>query len=73
MICDRCGKSTSTFTTSYFNTEQICIENCKRREKAHPKYAEAVATEIKACQEGNFNFVGIGCPAELYEPEENVK
>jgi recombinational DNA repair protein (RecF pathway) len=68
MKCDRCQQPMTVFTTSFFNTEEICM-NCVKREQAHPQYAEAKRVEEEACRNRNFNFEGIGCPPELYEPE----
>jgi hypothetical protein len=67
--CGRCGKTPlEASTTSYFNTENICMD-CARRERAHPKYAEAQRIESEAVKRGDYNFPGIGCPPELYRPE----
>jgi hypothetical protein len=49
---------------SRFNTETICIP-CERKEKAHPKYAEAARVELAAVKRGDYNFPDIGKPADL--------
>ncbi|MDQ4119849.1 MAG: gamma-glutamylcyclotransferase [Acidobacteriota bacterium] len=69
--CERCGKKTNTWTMSKFNVETICMD-CKRREKAHPLYDEADLAEFTAVMSGNYNYPGIGAPADLYEPEKGA-
>lgn len=64
MRCDRCGKETTGWTGSYFNTEKICFE-CRDKEEAHPEFAEARRIELEAVKRGDYNFPGIGLPAEL--------
>jgi len=64
MTCDRCGGDAQTSTMSRFNTETICIP-CERKEKAHPKYAEAARVELAAVKRGDYNFPDIGKPADL--------
>ena len=59
--CDRCGKPLKSRTMSRFNTDCICPE-CDEAEKQLPGYKEAVEAEMKAIQEGNLNFPGIGFP-----------
>ena len=57
---------------SRFNQNQICMV-CDDKERAHPSYAEAAAVELAAVQRGDYNFPGVGLPAELhpsYKPEE---
>lgn len=49
---------------SMFNTEMICM-SCKDKEKRHPDYPAAQAAEREAVQKGNYNFEGIGKPADL--------
>ena len=51
-------------TGSYFNTEIICPE-CDEAEQAHPDYERARAVEGEAVRAGNFNYPGIGLPADL--------
>lgn len=63
--CCRCHEPLEAFTMSRFNTDEICIP-CLEREQKHPKYQEAYDAELKACQNGNYNFLGIGCPPDLY-------
>ena len=64
MVCERCGKQTNTHTMSMFNMENICME-CKDKERKHPKYREAQEAERQAVRNGNYNFPGIGKPADL--------
>jgi hypothetical protein len=62
--CERCKTKTSIMTMSMFNT-QMCCEQCIEKERKHPKYKEAVKTELKEIKSGNTNFPGIGLPDEL--------
>jgi hypothetical protein len=62
--CVRCGATRGAFTTSMFNTDSICL-SCKAKEEAHPQYQAAVDAESAAVRSGNFNFRGIGKPADL--------
>lgn len=64
MRCERCFKETKTWKMSRFCTEQICME-CEEKEKQHPLYKEAVRTELEAVKNGDYNFEGIGKPADL--------
>jgi len=64
MICDRCGSTTSIFSGSYFNTDTICMV-CQEKEAAHPQYAEAKRIENEAVMRGDYNYPGIGLPADL--------
>lgn len=66
MECDRCGRESRASTGSWFNTEQICLD-CSGKEKAHPRFAEAKAAEEAAVKNGDYNFPGIGLPADLHE------
>ena len=72
-LCERCKRMTLAVIMSKFNTEMICVENCKRRELAHPKYKEASDAELSAVKLGVRNYPGIGCPPDLYEPEQRVE
>ena len=49
---------------SMFNADQICMD-CKDEEEAHPDYEKARAAESAACLAKNYNFRGIGLPADL--------
>jgi hypothetical protein len=49
---------------SYFNTDVLCME-CDEKERAHPKFKEAQAEEEKHVRAGNYNFKGVGKPADL--------
>lgn len=64
MRCDRCGKETLGSTGSYFNTEQICFD-CREKEEQHPQFEEARRVELEAVKRGDYNFPGIGLPADL--------
>jgi hypothetical protein len=61
MVCDRCGKETSVFTMSYFNTDSICID-CQELEQRHPDYKRAKEKENEQVRAGNYNFDGVGLP-----------
>lgn len=65
MICQRCGRETTSHTGSYFNTQQICLDPCAEREREHPMFEEARRVETEHCARGDFNFPGIGLPADL--------
>jgi len=62
--CPRCGNKSKAMTCSRFNTEWICIE-CDKKERAHPEYKRASEAELEAVRAGNYNFKGIGKPADL--------
>lgn len=64
MICDRCHKETGMSTGSYFNTEQICFA-CAEIERAHPDFQRAREVEMEQVRQGNFNYQGVGLPADL--------
>ena len=64
MKCDRCGNDTSAFTTSYFNTDTICMDCCEI-ERAHPQFEHAREVELQAVQNGDYNFPGIGLPLDM--------
>ena len=63
--CDRCGKEMTSFRTSFFNTEDCCLE-CIKKEEVHPLYPKAKEVERNAVLAGDYNFPGIGLPEELY-------
>jgi hypothetical protein len=44
---------------SMFNTDVICMD-CKKEERNHPRYDEAVRADHEAIKSGNYNFEGIG-------------
>jgi hypothetical protein len=64
MTCDRCGKDSLAYTMSIFNTDEICMA-CKDKERAHPAFEEARRVESEQVKAGNFNFQGVGLPADL--------
>jgi hypothetical protein len=49
---------------SRFNTDWICLA-CEEKERAHPLYKKASEAELAAVRSGDFNFKGIGKPADL--------
>ena len=51
-------------TGSYFNTQIICGE-CDDKERAHPDFILAHEIESAEVAKGNYNFPGIGLPADL--------
>jgi hypothetical protein len=64
VVCDRCGKTTVGSIMSVFNTDVICFD-CKETESAHPDYEKARQAEADAVKAGNYNFEGVGLPADL--------
>lgn len=58
-ICDRCDNETKRYTTSMFNTQEICMD-CKKAERKLPHYDKAVEADRWAVMNGNWNFEGIG-------------
>ena len=56
--CQRCGKETSGFTMSWFNTDLVCFD-CKDKETKDPNYKAAREAEERAVRNGNLNFPGI--------------
>jgi len=64
MICDRCYKESLGSTGSYFNTQQICFA-CSKIEREHPAFEEAQRVENEAVKRGDFNYPGVGLPADL--------
>lgn len=64
MKCDRCKKDANPHIMSMFNEDIICMD-CKNREVAHPLYKQALTTESNHVRNGNYNFLGIGLPADL--------
>lgn len=64
MRCQRCHKETNCYTTSMFNTQDICMK-CADKEKQHPDYKLAVEADRAAVSSGNWNFEGIGLPSDL--------
>lgn len=63
-FCDRCEQETRITTMSIFNTDTICMK-CKAKEREHPQFEAARQAELAACKQGNYNFAGIGKPADL--------
>lgn len=70
--CQRCGDPTISTIYSMFNTQMICFP-CKTLEEAHPGYAEAVQVEREHVQHGDYNFPGIGLPADQWGTDERTR
>lgn len=47
-----------------FNTDQICFD-CKDKEQKHPEYEHACKVEAEHVRRGDYNFSGVGLPADL--------
>jgi len=62
--CCRCGNHNLAMTCSIFNTDWICIK-CKEQETFHPMYGEAKHREHLEVLAGNYNYPGIGLPADF--------
>lgn len=62
--CARCGSEINVSIVSRFNGDVICM-TCSEKERAHPRYTEAVAREEEEIRRGNLNFPGIGKPSDL--------
>lgn len=62
--CDRCKHETLVTTMSLFNTD-MCCEKCIETERAHPEFPRAREEELKQLQAGNYNYPGVGLPADL--------
>jgi len=62
--CDRCRLKAEFVIMSRFNIQMICPK-CEAKEKAHPMYKEAKDRELAEVRHGNYNFPGIGLPADL--------
>lgn len=60
--CPRCGGPMSSFSVSFFNIEEVCMD-CKADERLAPGFAAAQAAEEAAVQRGDFNFPGVGLSA----------
>lgn len=64
MNCQRCGENTPVNIMSMFDQTEICAA-CKRAERLHPYYGEAVEAAFEAVLQGNRSYPGIGLPAAL--------
>ncbi len=62
--CQRCHKETIVTSMSVFNTQMIC-EMCQQKERQHPRFQEARQADQDAISKGDYNFPGIGLPADL--------
>ena len=61
--CARCHEA-SAIIMSFFNMDMICGD-CLDKEKAHPRYQEALDAERAALDRGERHFPGIGKPEDL--------
>lgn len=64
VTCERCRKEVNGVAMSMFNIQMIC-DNCEIKEKNHPDYDKAVIAEMDELKKGNYDFEGIGLPADL--------
>lgn len=64
MKCERCGEERIGSICSMFNTQTVCFP-CKELEEAHPEYEAARKAEQRAVQRGDYNFPGVGLPADF--------
>ena len=62
--CQRCKREAQATIGSMFDTSMICMD-CLAKEQAHPRYEEARRVEAEAVRRGDYNFPGIGKPADL--------
>ncbi len=62
--CDRCGATNTSLKMSYFNTDMLC-PLCIKKEENHPEYAHAKEIEMQHVLAGDYNFAGVGKPADL--------
>jgi hypothetical protein len=64
MRCTNVDPLPKATTISRFNLDTIC-DACEAREKAHPSYPLAARAELLSVQQKEYNFPGIGKPADL--------
>ena len=63
--CQRCGNQhPKSLKMSFFNEDMICPE-CEEKERNHPDYQKAKEIERQEVLKGNYNYGGIGKPADL--------
>ena len=62
--CQRCYQDCYATMMSMFNTDIICMD-CKKKEREHPRYKQAVDAECEQIKQGNYNFTGVGVPGDL--------
>ena len=73
--CARCSSPLTVSVVSRFNTDVICLA-CEAKERAHPKYQEAIAAERTAADtpftsgghDGNPRIVPSGNSQKMYSP-----
>lgn len=63
-VCTRCNGATRVTIMSIFNADIIGLD-CKTAEERHPQYAEARAIELEHVKAGDYNFRGVGLPADI--------
>lgn len=57
--CDRCsGSLEGGRIMSKLNTDCLCL-TCKKKEKQHPRYKEAVKAELEEVKKGNYSYEGL--------------
>ena len=69
--CDRCGTKSLVSIMSMMNTDWLCPE-CKKQEKAHPRYRDAVEAEMLECMKGNLNYPGLFAGKKYPFTEDDV-
>lgn len=62
-ICPRCQGELRSWTTSYFNRDDICLP-CSQDEKQAPNFSYARAREEAEVRHGNYDFAGVGLRPE---------
>lgn len=58
MECQRCHQKTGSWSTSYYESKDIC-PNCKQEESTSPHFAVARQVENEHVRTGNFNYPGV--------------
>jgi hypothetical protein len=58
-VCPRCKANLRSWTTSYFNLEDICLD-CALDERSAPNFSHARAREEAEVRQGNYNYRGLG-------------
>ena len=61
--CDRCNKELHSFTMSWFNTDNICMD-CSKIENNHPDVKFAKEIEGRYVKARDMKYPGIGWPGE---------
>ncbi len=55
MICERCGRTTRTYTYSWYNEQAICMR-CSELEMKRSDYSACRKAELEAVKRGDRNF-----------------